>query len=291
MDHLFTVNQTNWNYVPDLDEEKRILSAFEKGKVIYFPSLAFGLLPHELAFLTPQALDGSSKNISFDLSTHTLKGTSYQENEKIALAEMMNRFALQSQNLMGHLFPHYMEDLVIKRTSFRPAEISARSSSYRKDDTRLHVDAFPSTPNQGRRIVRFFSNINPTQGRVWRLGEPFEDVARYFLPKTRPPFPLSSWFLKSFGVTRTKRTSYDHYMLRLHNAMKADLAYQRSVPQETYVFPPYSSWIVMTDSVSHAAMAGQHVLEQTFELPVEAMYDPSLSPLKILERLKGRPLH
>jgi hypothetical protein len=37
-------------------------------------------------------------------------------------------------------------------------------------------------------------------------------------------------------------------------------------------------------------MAGQYQLEQTFLLPVQAMLDDSRSPLRVLERLKQRPL-
>ena len=51
-----------------------------------------------------------------------------------------------------------------------------------------------------------------------------------------------------------------------------------------------STWIVQTDSVSHAALSGQSMFEQTFLLPVEGMLDPARSPLRILERLAGRRL-
>ena len=55
-------------------------------------------------------------------------------------------------------------------------------------------------------------------------------------------------------------------------------------------FPAGSAWMAFTDQVSHAAMAGQYQLEQTFLLPVGAMLDEQRSPLRILERLKGRRL-
>jgi len=42
--------------------------------------------------------------------------------------------------------------------------------------------------------------------------------------------------------------------------------------------------------VSHAATQGQYQLEQTFMLPVEAMLEPERSPLRVLERIKGRAL-
>ena len=59
--------------------------------------------------------------------------------------------------------------------------------SWRADDRRLHVDAFPSRPNYGERILRVFTNVNPDgEPRVWRVGEPFEAVARRFLPRAKP---------------------------------------------------------------------------------------------------------
>jgi hypothetical protein len=79
-------------------------------------------------------------------------------------------------------------------------------------------------------------------------------------------------------------------MLQLHDRMKADASYQAETPQTAVEFPAGSTWIAFTDCVSHAAMAGQYQLEQTFLLPVEALRDPSRSPLRILEKIKRRPL-
>ena len=63
-------------------------------------------------------------------------------------------------------------------------QVSTRKQSVRADDRRLHVDAFPSRPNYGERILRVFTNVNPDgEPRVWRVGEPFEDVAPRFLPR------------------------------------------------------------------------------------------------------------
>jgi hypothetical protein len=176
------------------------------------------------------------------------------------------------------------------RTSFRPVQVSNRSSSYRKDDKRLHVDAFPSSPNQGNRILRVFCNINPSADRVWRLGEPFEAVAKKFAPSIPKPFPGSAAFLHFLRITKTPRTPYDHYMLQIHDRMKADENYQRSAPQQEVRFPPASTWIVQTDHVSHAAMEGQYLLEQTFYLPIHAMKNPELSPQRVLEKILKKPL-
>jgi hypothetical protein len=59
---------------------------------------------------------------------------------------------------------------------------------------------------------------------------------------------------------------------------------------EPVEFKPGTTWICFSDSVSHAALSGQHQLEQTIFVPVDAMWDTKKSPLKILERLKNRDL-
>jgi hypothetical protein len=126
--------------------------------------------------------------------------------------------------------------------------------------------------NQGQRILRVFSNVNPQQvDRVWRLGEPLKQVAKHFLPKISKPFPGSARMLNCLGITKSYRALYDHYMLQIHDHMKADLAYQKSAQQME-------------------AMSGQYMLEQTFYLPVHAMQNEQQSPLRILERLTGRRL-
>ena len=72
--------------------------------------------------------------------------------------------------------------------------------------------------------------------------------------------------------------------------MKADEDFQKTTPQTRMDFPAGTTWLAFTDQVSHAAMAGQYQLEQTFLLPVDAMREPERSPLRVLERLKGRAL-
>jgi hypothetical protein len=79
-------------------------------------------------------------------------------------------------------------------------------------------------------------------------------------------------------------------MLQLHDRMKEDADFQAHSPQAAIDFPAGSTWLTFTDQVPHAAMAGQYQLEQTFVLPVSAMIDERRSPLRILERLKGRRL-
>ena len=153
------------------------------------------------------------------------------------------------------------------------------------------MDAFPSRPNRGERILRVFANINPHgQPRVWRIGEPFEDVAGRFLPQARRYSPLQARLLSTLRVTKSLRSEYDHQMLQLHDLMKSDARYQAEAPQETMGFPPGSTWVCFSDQTVHAAMSGQHMVERTFHLPVSCQYNPEASPLAILTRLAGHPL-
>jgi hypothetical protein len=271
--------------------QEQAVNALEGGSVLYFPSLPFFLNDEEKIFLSPEILDPKSKNISYDERKDRLGGAIFSDEKSGRLKEMLKRYAQQSRQLLENLIPHYVPNLIQAKTSFRPVEIFGRKTSYRKDDTLLHVDSFPSSPTKGQRILRVFTNINHEgKSRVWRVGEPFSDVVQKIAPKVSHPIFGVAHLLKALKITKECRTPYDHYMLHIHNVMKGDPHYQKTVPQEDLQFPPGSSWIVYTDQVSHAAMSGQHVLEQTFHMPVDGLNDPSTSPLKVLERYFNKSL-
>lgn len=270
--------------------EATSVAAVEAGQVLYFPRLAFALEAPEAALLGPQLLAEGSRNISLD-ARGQLKGVAGQQGVQATVAALMGRFATQARALVRGLFPAYDASLRPAPTSLRPTNVSTRKQSVRADDRRLHVDAFPTRPNYGERILRVFTNINPVgEPRVWRVGEPFEDLARRYLPQLKPYAPWQARVLNSLGVTKSLRSEYDHLMLQLHDRMKADDAYQGQAPQQRVEFAAGSTWVCFSDHTLHAAMSGQYMLEQTFHLPVSAQYDPSASPLGILTRLAGRPL-
>lgn len=262
-------------------EHQIVTEALESGKVVYCPQQPFLLLDDEPTLLQPHLLDGSHKNISYHSASKQLGGAkNVPEPIQHQLKTLLHRYAEFSEHWVNLLFPQYKKAIIRGRTSYRPAEIQGRKSSKRKDDTRLHVDAFPSTPLQGKRILRVFSNIHP-QGtpRVWHLGEPFQNVIQRFLPSLPPYRPWKATLAHKLRLTKTKRGYYDHAMLHLHDSMKLDEAYQQDVSKTLVEFPTGSLWFVYTDLVSHAALSGQFALEQTFYLPPEAMQDSHLSPI------------
>ena len=271
------------------------LTSLEHGQVLFFPELTFDskLLTSENLW-TDSLLDSTHKNVSYHHATQRL-GKLNEANFSTKTADIikpiMHQYAAFAMGLVQQICPSYQKDITIGRTSFRPAKIDQRKSSKRTDDTRLHVDAFSASPVYGKRILRVFTNINPDNiPRVWHIGEPFENLLDQFAPNIPRYHFLIALILKSIKTTKTIRSPYDHYQIYLHDRMKRNDKYQETVEKQRVEFPANSTWMVFTDQVSHAALSGQFLLEQTFYLPVSAMQQPELSPLKQWEQLKGKKL-
>jgi len=267
------------------------VAALESGKVLFLPQFDFAVQPAELGLLNPQVADPKRKNISLEPQENgKLHGVADPANEA-AVRALIARYRRSAFALVEQLLPEYRGKLRAAPTSLRLMRVEDRQTSWRKDDSRLHVDAFPSRPTYGERILRVFCNINPQgEPRVWRVGEPFADMARHMLPRLPRQWPGSAALMAALKITKRKRSPYDHLMLHLHDAMKADMDYQQHCPQETMPFPPGCAWVCFSDHASHAVMSGQFMLEQTFWLPADDMADPSCSPLAALQVLTGRQL-
>jgi 3-deoxy-D-manno-oct-2-ulosonic acid (Kdo) hydroxylase len=290
MSNVVTLPIASWGTTAPADAQPASAAALEAGDVLFLPGLPFAVEPREEALFTPAIL-GSSKNSSFDPASGRLGGTTATGTDADLLRAFIQRFSDAAAGLVDRLCPRYRGHLTRGRASFRPAEIAGRQTTWRKDDTRLHVDSFPATPSGGRRILRVFTNVNPEgRARAWRIGGAFESVAERYEPRLRVPLPGSGQLLALLRVTKTRRSPYDALMLQLHDRMKEDDEFQRTSAQTAIDFPAGSTWLAFTDQVSHAAMSGQYQLEQTFLVSVAAMQSPDRSPLRVLERLKGRRL-
>lgn len=285
------IEADSWQNSFDASTQQTALSNIEQGGIVFLPSLKFKLLTHEQKFLSDVYADPKSKNISFDIKTNILRGSQGTSDDLVELKTMIERFANHARSLINGLFPYYQKNIRDGKTSFRPVLTENRKvKSIRKDDSKLHIDSFASQPVHGLRLLRVFSNVNPHLPRVWKVGEPFENVADWFLPRISHRQWISPHLLQMIGVTKGVRSLYDHLMLQIHDSMKQDSDYQKTAPQQEVSFSSNTSWVVMTDKVSHAALLGQFLLEHTFYLPVEAMQKSELSPLRILERKTGKQL-
>ena len=281
---------TEWHGPFDAALRTRAIDALEAGRVL-LAQLPFRVAPDEVFLLAPRIMGSERKNISLDPATAAISNTALDTAETAKLTTMMRRFGDAAEQMLRDLLPGYAAALQRARTSFRPAEIAGREYSPRHDDRLLHVDAFPSRPMRGHRILRVFCNVaRDGAPRSWRVGEPFPDFAQQFLPRTRAALPGSAWLLEQLGITKGRRSEYDRIMLGLHDAGKLDAAYQSAAPKADVAFAAGTTWLCFTDQVLHAALAGHCALEQTFHLPVTAMAHPERSPLRVLERLAGRAL-
>ncbi|MGO4380997.1 Kdo hydroxylase family protein [Pseudoduganella sp. RAF53_2] len=262
----------------------------EAGKVLLLNDLTFTPSAEELKLFRPDILSPKSRNISLGADDR-LKGAAGNEDEQKILAAMILRFRNEAEAVLNQLLPKYGDHLKRGATSFRPATVESRVQSWRADDRRLHVDAFPSRPNRGERLLRLFLNVNPNNvPRVWRVGEPFQDIARRFVPRAKPYVRWQADWLNKLGVTKTFRTEYDHLMLQLHDGMKQDMEYQRTCRQEVINFAPGTAWICFSDQLAHSVISGQFLMEYTVQLPPDAQYDVDASPLAILSRMTARQL-
>jgi hypothetical protein len=271
----------------------RALAALEGGAVLIFPELRFALTPEDCRLIEAAGDLGNAgrKNVSYDPRRGAVKGSTLAGPGLAAIADMQERFGRFAEALVLAIAPRYRPGLSRARASFRPVEIAGRVTSWRRDDRRRHVDAFPSSPTGGARILRVFANVDRHGvDRVWRVGPDFESYAGTFLPRAGRPLPGMASALALLGVTKTRRTRYDQTMLALHDAAKRDLAWQQSAPAEEVAFPPDRVWMVYTDQVPHAALSGRNALEQTFSVAPDVLAHPAHAPLAILSRLSRRDM-
>src|SRR5262245_9707122 len=148
-----------WGGCVTSEDQTTATDALEAGRVLFFPDLRFELSESERAFLTPATV-GRAKNVSYDPRSGSVGGANVAEMKLHELRALLDRYATATRELLASLLPAYRGGLRQARTSLRPVEIAGRKQSWRKDDTRLHVDSFPSVPSKGKRILRVFSNVN-----------------------------------------------------------------------------------------------------------------------------------
>jgi hypothetical protein len=294
------------NSHPASEEQARAWCAqLEAGDILYFPQTPIAIPQDDLAFLLGQQQTDSSlhKNIAYKPNIDKLSGVDTKTADVAAMARLQGIMRNYSQAvvefLTGFLSP-YRADWALDYASFRPQEEQGRDLSLRKRNDLLHTDAFPTRPTHGARILRFFNNIHPTRTRDWVVGDPFAKMVGQFAPAEIAPHPDSAATraAKSLGravglgaaIPSLKRSPYDDFMMRFHNFLKENPRFQSESPKYPWNFPAGSSWMVYTDTVPHAVLAGQYALEQTFLVAPEALVAPDISPLKVLESIAGAAL-
>jgi hypothetical protein len=286
------------------DRSKWYCQKLEEGNIIYFNGVPFDFPQADREFLLGQRQSGfkAHKNISYRPTQDALRGDAADNAEEHRrLQEIMRNY---SRNLVGFaskFLAPYANKWKLDFASFRSVEEEGRDLPLKRRNDLTHVDAFPTRPTHGGRILRIFNNINPQKGRVWEVTDGFTPVARAFAKDAglekfaaasvgRSMARVLAPLLKTVGVKGADRSAYDRFMLHFHDFLKEHDEYQQKWPKTRIEFPPNSTWMVYTDTVPHAVLSGQFALEQTFIIPVEANVTPQSAPIKILEEMCGKKL-
>jgi hypothetical protein len=273
----------------------------ERGQILFFRELPFYLPMEDQDFLREQEWTELRlhKNVSYRPSEDILRGVSGDPATVERLHSIMRNYSSQIIEFVGTFLAPYKSRWILDFASFRPLEEESRDLPLHKRNDLLHVDAFPSRPTRGGRILRVFTNLNVTRPRVWNTTESFDALARQFakaagLQQIAEDDSFLGRTVQSLGaklgIGAMSRTPYDMFMLRFHDFLKENAAFQANSRKTRMEFPPLSTWIVFTDCVAHAAMSGQYAIEQTFLVPPQALVAPEAAPYRILEGIAGRPL-
>jgi hypothetical protein len=278
-----------------------LCSQLEAGNILFFSHPPFDIPKDDRSFLLGQTQTSSAlhKNVAYRPAEDRITGLAKSEEVEAArLRLILKSYSQHATQFLGELLPPYAGKWKLDFASFRPLEERGRSARLHARNDLPHFDSFPTRPTNGDRILRFFTNLNPSQNRVWSTSQTFETIGPDFaksigLPRARGTNPLARSVRGLAGALRIPgalRSPYDNFMRRCHNAMKEDTNFRETCPKQRWEFPPGSSWIVFTDCVSHAVLEGQYALEQTFLISRQAMVEPERSPIAILERIAGYPL-
>jgi hypothetical protein len=270
----------------------------EAGNILFFPETPTEIPEEDYRILLSQHQSGARyhKNIAYRPGEEVLTGVAAGADRE-RLHRILAAFSRHTVESLARLLSRYAASWQVDFTSFRPLEEAGRKLSLHSRNDLLHVDAFPTRPTHGNRILRFFTNINPSESRVWITTDGFEALAERFAAEVdfralarqaaSAPREFLAGAARRMGLGRFAASPYDRLMHRFHNFMKENARLQETCRKDRWEFPPKSSWIVFTDMVSHAVLAGRYALEQTFIVSRQALLFPEHAPANVLERLTG----
>src|SRR5580765_7978860 len=195
------VDVTNY----DLKQAPWHCDQLERGKVLFFGHVPFDFPDADREFLLSQKQTGSRfhKNISYRPGKDILKGVDDNSPDRERMNAIMRNFSAAVAQFVSRFLAPYAGKMKLDFASFRPLEEQGRDLPLHKRNDLLHVDAFPTRPTHGGRILRVFANINPSVGRVWNVGEPFHD----FLPKFADSAGLREFAYSANSLTGKVRRS------------------------------------------------------------------------------------
>ena len=278
---------------PDTVMDASYLTRLERGEILAFPSAPF-TLPQgdDLSMLFESQLAALSKNISYNPATRQASGFVVQGRaQSEALVRLFDAFSHNVTQWLASLLPEYSTAWTLDRATFRSEEEATRRLRQTARNDLLHIDAFPNRPSQGRRILRVYVNVNPTEPRVWLTSDPFAKLLERYGAEAGLPSQQAGGWLEQFGegvfgIFRPgplRRSPYDHFMLRFHNFLKLHEEFQERGSKHLWSFAPGSVWLAMTDACSHAVLRGRYALEHSYFVPPHVLALPDEAPAALVE--------
>jgi hypothetical protein len=257
--------------------------ALERGRIVHFSRCPVALPdPAEQQFLREElAVFLKKKNVSFYPDAGKLAGLQAPASVLSRARDILRDHSARVRALLQREMPEFTRGWTVGTSSFRPVEEQGRGLSPHASNELIHVDAGAYGATHGNRILRFFVNLNPERDRVWISKGSFEELFRAHAKEAglaegdlTPALPERAFsgalklLGRAFPMARVVDSSpYDRRMRRFHNWMKDTPAFQ-APPHQRFSFAPFSSWMVLTDGVSHACISGQHALVDTFLIPL-----------------------
>jgi hypothetical protein len=279
-----------------------LAARLERGELIYYAQCPFPLPQgedRELLFRQQLAAFGH-KNISYNPADSRVSGcVRHDPGDEARLADVLEQFARSVTAWVEKELPLYQGGLRPDRANLHPEEEATRRLRLRARNDLLHIDAFPTRPSHGDRILRVWVNINPTEPRVWVTSEPFATLlARYGPDLGVSEGAERSWLesaaravgnglLRLFRPGSAARSVYDTFMLRFHDFLKTHDLFQERAPKQLWSFPPGSAWMAMTDACTHAVLRGRYALEHSYFVSQTVLALPDESPAALLARRRA----
>lgn len=292
----------------DAPGSNAIAEALETNHIVYFPKCPIRLPSAEtlqyLRTVLPARL--KLKNVSYHPEADRVTGLKAEPDIAARLKLILKDHLADVTEFLHRHLDYLTADWTIGTCSCRPIQERGRNLKPHESNELVHLDAGAYGATDGDRILRFFVNFNEHEDRVWASKGPVQDIVSRF---GREAGLLDAQGRLAVGVTKAATdhafsglvrglsrlnplarvldsSPYDRAMRRLHNYMKDSPEFQQD--QRSYQeirFPPGSSWMVFTDSVSHASLSGQFALVTTIIVRRQRMRHPQYSPYSVLSAL------
>ena len=286
---------------PGLD----LSAELERGRIVHFPRSPVELpSADDAAFLRESLARGlTRKNVSWYPDAGKLTGLEASPADRERTARILREHARRVREfLQTRAIPRLSRGWQAGTCSFRPMQEKGRALSAHASNELVHVDAGAYGATHGDRILRFFVNLNPVEDRVWLSKGSFRELYEKHAARAglAAPLPADGALgrlysgalragMRAFPMLRAVDSSaYDRAMRKFHNYMKDDPAFRDSDEGvQRFSFKPYSAWMVLTDTVSHACIEGQHAFVDTFVVPLRNCTERDCAPFDILSRGAG----